>query len=141
MDCHDCGSSGWHGQYTDHDAPQDGAVCDKSSGDAEIRLPEQTITSGDLLTLAHGLGAVPSALQFRLVCKISEHGYAVGAVIATELAQTGGGTIINTASMSAANVNIRFSSAANCFTAANFSTGAPVTLTNANWRLVVLAWL
>lgn len=103
--------------------------------------PEQTITSGGLLTLAHGLGAVPSALQFRLVCKTAEHGYAVGAVIATELAQTGGGTIINTASMSAANVNIRFSSAANCFTAANFSTGAPVTLTNANWRLVVLAWL
>lgn len=103
--------------------------------------PEQTITSGGLLTLAHGLGAVPSLVTLELVCKTAEGGYAVGDRQPTEFAQTGGGTIINSAVVNATNVRVRFSSNANCFTAANFGTGNPITLTNANWKLVVRAWL
>lgn len=100
---------------------------------------EQTITSGGLLTLAHGLGAAPSMIDLRLICKTAEYGYSVNDLVPAELGINAGG-VVNSAVVNATNVLLRFSSSAKCFTANNFSTGAAVDLTNANWKLIVRAY-
>lgn len=99
----------------------------------------QTITSGGLLTLAHGRGVVPSALACRLRCVTAEHGWAVNDEMAAELSPSGA-TKINSIWADATNVYVRYSNAASCFNGGNKSTGSAEALTNANWRLIVRAW-
>lgn len=101
---------------------------------------EQTITSGGLLTLAHGLGAAPSMVAFQLSCQTAEAGYAVGDKPFAESGQTGGTASINTAYANATNVFVRFSNVAACFNVAHKTAGVPTVLTNANWKLIVRAY-
>ena len=102
---------------------------------------DQTITSGALLTLAHGMVRTPELLSLYLVCQVIEEGWAVADAILTGTIGTTTSTNRATAVYAdATNVYVRFSNAANCFLIGNKATGAAATATNANWKLRVRAW-
>lgn len=103
--------------------------------------PEQTITAGALITLAHGLGAKPKLLSLELVCKTAENGYSVGDCVNIP-AHAGGYSTSNygcTARLDATNIGLRLGSQVTTFLMLN-SSGNAVGATNANWRLIVRAW-
>lgn len=97
---------------------------------------EQTITSGTVTTLAHGLGVMPKQVQVTAICKTAEAGYAVGDEIpmhndaATSSYNYGVGRNVT---------NIRCICGAQGIAAINAS-GVLTAITNANWRLIVRAW-
>ena len=106
--------------------------------------PEQTITAAGALTLAHGLGAMPSLIQPRLICKVAEGGYSVGDELLINFTQH-----INTSTNyiygvsivpDASNLNIRYDNNGRIMFTVNKTTGAAFGITNANWKLVVRAW-
>lgn len=107
--------------------------------------PEQTITAAGLLTLAHGLGTKRLLIQWHLVCKIAEANYAVGNEVPINISMVGfnNGQDMS-ATVDATNISVRYGNAAGSggtvFQLPNKTTGARVSLTNANWRLVVRAW-
>lgn len=112
---------------------------------------DQTITSGGLLTLAHGLTVAPDLVNFELVCQTGEFGFSAGNVVPIDrnnaMAGPGAGTGVSLNMVGAAivvnatNILIRFTNQANVFYLPNFSDGSAGTgLTNANWRLRVKAW-
>lgn len=102
---------------------------------------EQMITSGGLLTLAHGLGVTPKLVQFRLKCVIADVGYSVGDEIVVGFADDNGGAVVSSSPVvDASNISIRFSSGATAFIFANKSTGARDVPLNTRWRLIVRAW-
>jgi len=103
---------------------------------------EQTITSGGALTLAHGLGAAPKLVQAYLICKTAEDGYSIGDIVAvnnnlnsTNVANGGQSLVLN-----ATNVVVRFNNTSGAYNIAHKTFGAPATITNGNWRLIVRAW-
>ncbi len=101
---------------------------------------QQTITSGGSLTLAHGLGVQPKHYAAFVQCVTAEFGYSIGQEMPMTIEY--GGTAASAMAIvpDATNINIRFGNASPVFAAANFTTGAQVSLTNANWKLVVRAW-
>lgn len=104
--------------------------------------PEQTITAGALITLAHGLGAKPKLISLELVCKAAEHGYSVGDCI-TVPSQAGGYSTSNygcTTRLDATNINLRFGSQVTATFLILNSSGTNFGATNTNWRLIVRAW-
>jgi hypothetical protein len=101
---------------------------------------QQTITSAGALVLAHGLGVVPKLIQLTLVNQTAEAGYTAGEVITTDFNSASATFRINTAKLDATNINFRFTVTANCFVAANATTGVDTLLTNANWKLVIGAF-
>lgn len=94
---------------------------------------EQTITSGGLLTLAHGLGARPSLVTYELKCTTAEGGYSVGDYV--QPVDPG----FTSATINATNVAVRFASGA-AFVVGHKSTGANFNITAANWKLIVRAY-
>jgi hypothetical protein len=108
---------------------------------AQYVSSNQTITSGGLLTLAHGLGQEPKSIQLYLVCTTAEGGWAVGDVIL--VGNNNGSTSDNRHTSvynDATNVYVRFTTTAACFTVANKGTGAAVTVNNTSFRLRVRAF-
>lgn len=101
----------------------------------------QTITSGGLLTLAHGLDAAPRMVRLRLKCTTAEQNYSIGDEIIVSENSTAGASFqrFTGIRVDATNVYIRFSSNAGVFSTANATTGAATVLTNANWELYVEA--
>jgi hypothetical protein len=99
---------------------------------------DQTITSAGPLTLAHGLGVVPKLLDFQLVCQTAEQGYSIADV--TGVRQLNGVNSGITYTIDATNVFLRYGSDGSVFQTLNKTSGAGVSLTNANWRLRVKAW-
>jgi hypothetical protein len=104
--------------------------------------PEQTITAGGALTLAHGLGAVPDLIQARLVCKTAEDGYSIGdeTIVNNQTNAAANQSLGQSIVSDATNLNIRFGATSGVYQLLNKSTGAVATITAANWRLVVKAW-
>lgn len=100
---------------------------------------QQTITSGGSLTLAHGLGVKPKLYLAVLQCTTAEKGYSIGDEVAalTIPVDSRGVSIVSDAT----NLNIRYGSFATAFELLNKTTGANEAATNANWRLVVRAWV
>jgi len=106
--------------------------------------PEQTITSGGILTLAHNFGIEPMFIQVVLICKTAENGYSVGdkLFINPNLSRTStyaqGVVIVPDAT----NLNIRFGSgyAGTVFTSLNKSTGAVANLNSTHWNVIFRAW-
>lgn len=93
---------------------------------------EQTITLGGLLTIAHGLGAVPTLFTPQLICKTADNGWAVNDVIQ----QSVSGIVMYA---DATNVYVRFSNTS--IPSLNKITGTAVNLTVASWRLIMKAYL
>lgn len=101
----------------------------------------QTITSAGSLTLAHGLGAMPSLVQVRLKCTTADNGYSVNdeLVVNPGLSSNGGseGVVVVP---DATNLNIRFGSAAGAFKVLNKGTGAAGPIVNTSWAAIFKAW-
>ena len=102
---------------------------------------DQTVSAAGGLTLAHGLGGVPTLIQYRLKCTSTDAGYAVDdeVVITT---QAGDNTNTGLSVWpDATNVNVRFGSAATTsLQYLNKTTGALTALTDTKWQLIVRAW-
>lgn len=94
---------------------------------------EQTITSGGLLTLAHGLGAKPSLVSYELKCTTAEGGYTAGDYV--QPVDPG----FTSATINATNVAVRFASGV-AFVVGHKSTGANFNITSGNWKLIVRAY-
>lgn len=96
---------------------------------------EQTITSGGLLTLAHGLGAEPSFVTLKIICKVADNGYAVGDTLDLFDMHLNPSAIY----CNATNVYVRFATGA-AVRIANKTTGASVNATLSSWKIVVRAY-
>ena len=103
--------------------------------------PDQTLTAGGALTLAHGLGVKPALVTAGLKCISAEHGYAVD----DEL--IGPPYYDNSASIGlcgivpdGTNLNVRYASSFSTLVIPHKSTGARAIVTPANWRAVFRAW-
>jgi hypothetical protein len=105
---------------------------------------QQPISTGGSLTLAHGLGAVPILIQFRIICTSPEIGYSTNdALIVNPLSQdsTGGATTGQGVScvVDATNLIIRFGNSG--FTVLRKDNGNNASITLGNWALVAKAWI
>jgi hypothetical protein len=100
---------------------------------------DQTITSAGALTLAHGLGATPDFIQVFLVCQTAQLNYAAGDIVLVNSSMDAGNNNGITIVPDATNLNCRFGSAAAAFEALNKTTGAGGALTNANWKVRLIA--
>ncbi len=103
----------------------------------------QAITSAGLLTLAHGMGAVPTLVQTTLICGVSDGGYTPGDQVFVNVAanriQTGpsqGLSIVPDAT----NLNIRFGSTASVLELIAKNTGNSFDIVNSRWTIVFRAW-
>ncbi len=100
---------------------------------------DQTITASGGLTIPHGLSAKPTLVIYLLKCTTAEGNYSVGdEVMVTINDRTGQGVSIWP---DATNINVRYYSNASTFSIVNKTTGGTFDITNANWRLVVRAWV
>lgn len=104
--------------------------------------PNQTITSGGTLTLAHGLGVAPSNVYLDLVCVTAQFGYNIGDVVknvsygnSTSGIDDKGYTFIANSS----NVIVEIGHYVKVFTIIRRDTNASGALTNSSWRIVVRA--
>jgi hypothetical protein len=101
---------------------------------------EQTITAAGLVQLTHGLGGVPDAVEYRLVCKTAQANYAVNDVVVVSVNSTANGAdCFSSPLVTSTNIDIRYNVSAAVFYLQNKTTGAATALTPANWRLVVKA--
>jgi len=100
----------------------------------------QTITSAGLLTVAHGLGEEPKWVQLVLECTSPNAGFATtNRVYLDANSSSATNDRANSIYCTPTYVYLRFSSATNCFTAGNRSTGAATALTNGSWDLYINA--
>lgn len=102
-----------------------------------------TITSGGLLTVTHGFGALPRWVGARLRCTSAEAGYSVDDEIVVSLFNnsTSGTSRMNSVTVTTTQISVRLSNDTNVFVAANKGTGAAALLTNANWSIFLTAAL
>lgn len=101
----------------------------------------QVITSAGALTLAHGLGGIPTLMMLYLVNTAAELGYSIGDRApshcnAVDAVDSYGAAVIPDAT----NLVIRYGSNANVFRVLNKTTGTSTTITAASWQCVFQAW-
>lgn len=102
---------------------------------------DQTITTAGSLTLAHGLGGMPTLIQARLRCTAAEHGYSIGDEVMEPMgADDNGGNFGMAVVPDATNVFIRFGSNAPPIWVLNKTTGVGSSITLASWVLIIRAW-
>ena len=107
---------------------------------------EITIAASTKTTLTHNLGAIPFQFDLYLICKTTQYNYSVGDIIkVTQGYHSTAGTSSIGAIMSADATNIFITtgpnSAGGMFKAFNKDTGGDVTLSNANFKMIVKAWV
>ncbi len=104
---------------------------------------DQTITAAGLLTIAHGLGAIPFDYTIDLVNTSAEFNYSVGDTVKPQTMQysiAGNGKGVSIVP-DATNLVIRFGNDGNTFNILNKTTGVEQEITNASWDLRIKAWL
>lgn len=100
----------------------------------------QTITSGGLLTLAHGLTYTPDEFDCWLINVTAQGNWTTGNKLPTPNgAMYGGSGIQQNIYADATNVYVRFGSDSSPYAIGDKNTGAQVVLTNANWSFMVRA--
>jgi hypothetical protein len=101
----------------------------------------QAITIGGALTIAHGLISEPKFFTFILKCLTGEGGYSTGDKVLVNPAYNDGGTSPRGMSVrvDATNIYVKFANSANTFEILNASSGANLSITNANWQLIINA--
>lgn len=117
-----------------------GTVLKTTLGDYGYDSGEQTITAAALLTLAHGLGVVPTQIEVWARCKTNDASYVVGEEILLTVANTGTGFSTNkgySVRRDATNIKIRIGSGGIGYVDA--TSGAEVNLTLADWKYIVRA--
>lgn len=109
-----------------------------------FETPQQTITAGGALTIAHELGRKPILFQYLLVCTTAELGYSINDELPIDAQPTGSSSSAIAQGVAvvpdATNLNIRFGSQANVFQIIRKDTGANASITAANWKFVIRAW-
>ena len=106
---------------------------------SEVSAPNfttQTNFNSGVTTAAHGLGAVPSRWEVKIVCTSSNLGYAVGDVISLTSHNEGGGARGNTASVNATNIQI----AGNSVYVVPKAGGGVAFITNSSWDVILECW-
>jgi len=103
-------------------------------GARRFTTTEQTITSGSVIQIAHGLGAKPRYATAYLICKTAEQNFAVGNEIECPYVQGGGGSWGVTATVDATNIYLTVG--ASGVMLQNRSTGAALIITNTQWRMI-----
>jgi hypothetical protein len=119
---------------------------DGTTGIAAVNLRQyasgnQTWTAGGTITLAHGLGVVPSIFTFRLVCLTAEAGYTAGeiVVVGTNWNRADTTPVGFTPRIDSTNITIAYNSTSTI--AIVPKTGGGITnITPANWALNILAF-
>ena len=96
----------------------------------------QTNFNSDVTTAAHGLGAVPSRWEAKIVCTSSNLGYAVGDVISLTSHNEGSGARGNTTSVNATNIQI----AGNSIFIVPKAGGGIAALTSSSWDVIFECW-
>jgi len=97
----------------------------------------QTITSGGLITLAHGMGIEPKIVQYILQCIIADSGYSVGdRVTVGEV----GKDRANNARLDATNIVIRYFNGTAAWEINGKDWGGDVPANNSRWQLYVRAF-
>lgn len=124
------------------------ATIDRLSGKATVAplsgsftSTQQTLASGGTLTLAHGLGAIPTLISVWIVCITAELGYSIGdrLFVNPSQSQVGGGTTGLSIVPDATNLNIKIGTTG--IGIVDKSTGGNVAITYAKWGLVIAAWV
>lgn len=106
------------------------------SGVSAPDFTTQTIFTSSITTAAHGLGAVPSRWAVKIVCTLSNLGYAVGDVISLTSHNEGSGFRGNTASVNATNIQI----AGNSIYLIPKAGGGVTAITNSSWDVILECW-
>lgn len=103
---------------------------------------QQTVTSGGLLTLAHGLGAQPKLYAGYLQCTTSNAGYAVGDEIMVNPALNTTDATVEAMNIipDGTNLNVRFGNAGSAFKILNKNGAGFTDITNTSWKFVARAW-
>lgn len=103
----------------------------------------QTITSGGLLTIAHGLGSTPFLITARLECVNNNNGWVAGDVAFVAFQNNSDATNNKQHAVyaDATNVYWRFSNQGAAFSMSNKGTGATFGITNSDWNLIIGASL
>lgn len=118
---------------------QQGRLTAAASGIVKFTSTDQTITVAGSLTIAHGLGGIPSILTAFLVNQTAEFGYSIGDVVLLQdfgQASNRGISITTTTT----NLVCRFgSSSPTTFDVLNKTTGATDNATNADWKIRIFA--
>jgi hypothetical protein len=110
----------------------------------EYKSGGQAMVSGGLLTLPHGLGAVPKLVSLTAVCTTAEHGYTVGMQFNISAVTARGVGASNKRAFAvvqdATNILIRNGADGEFISTVHANTGQDVGLNRANWELYVEAW-
>jgi hypothetical protein len=101
---------------------------------------DQTITTAGSVTVAHGLGVVPSVVYIELECTTAEYGYSVGDIIDVSnviwsnslSSRVAGATVLKDST----NLKVLFANTG-VFYAMDYTTGDDRLLTNSNWVMRV----
>lgn len=126
----------------------DGRVTAASNGSsgpfsAKFSSSQQTVPSaGGTLTVAHGLGASPFATYILLRCTTAEGNFSAGdevAIASAAVDQNGGRDMGIQVYADSTNVYVQVGSSG--ILLYDKSTGSDFTITAANWRFIVRAWL
>jgi len=101
-----------------------------------------TVTSAAGATLTHGLGGQPRLIQIWLKCATTEGGYAVGEEVLIQAGENADNTQARGLSVIANSTQIKYriGSDANAFLILAADTGNRLSITNANWRLIIRAY-
>ena len=90
--------------------------------------------------MAHSLGVTPRKIWYDIECITAELNYTVGQRSAAQAVTGKNGAGPGLAIVAdATNLNIRFNNGSPVFQILNFTTGAQVNITNANWNLAIYA--
>lgn len=103
---------------------------------------DQTITSGGLLTLSHGLGRTPIMFNAFIKCTTTEAEYSVGDITPVNLGghPFGSSTITGVSiTADATNIYIRYVPGTSVFGCVSKTSGNNSTLTNSKWSFLVRA--
>lgn len=107
---------------------------------------DQVIVAGALLTIPHGLAAIPSLVKAQLVNQNAEYGYVPGDVLEISIASEDNGAVSSYGHAVRVDDGINIlarigaGAAGNTFTGLNWATGVGVAFTNANWKVRYHAW-
>lgn len=100
-----------------------------------------TMTSGGLVTLAHGLGEEPKIIHPYIECVVASAGWSVGDKVAVSFnSSTAAAARMNSFYFDSTNIYIRFSNYTSAFIVGNKSTGVFVDAGHNNWELYVRAF-
>lgn len=135
--------SGTADKFPDCEVVQDYHTSNTSFTD-EYESSEISISDAAGDTLTHSLGAIPKLVKAVLICKTTEFGYAVDDEI--DISLFGVPTLTKTQlglalAHNSTEIKYRFANDTSPIVALNLSDGGRETLTNANWRLIIRAWV